>query len=316
MSPRQSAGEHWVGIDVGGTKVLGGLVDATGRVLRTERRATGGRDGSAQALEQTLTEVLEAVSKDVRPSAVGVAAAGLVDAAGERLTFAPHLPWRDEPLRAGLEARWGLPVVLENDATCAVWAEREHGALQGCDSGLLVTVGTGIGGGLLIGGRVVRGAGGMAGEFGHMPMVPGGRECPCGLVGCWEQYVSGTALLGAARRLAAARSAETPSVIDGPEITRSALDGDPDALAAFSEVGHWLGVGVAGLVSALDPERVVIGGGVSSAGDLLLGPAREALATHLVGAGPRVPPPRVPAVHGEYAAVVGAVALARASARG
>src|SRR5690606_23818153 len=243
---------------------------------RTARRSTGGRGVSVAELEQTMTDVLAAVTQDVRPRAVGVAAAGLVDGVGEHVAFAPHLPWRDDPVRERLAARWGLPVALDNDATCALWAEVAHGALAGCDSGLVVNVGTGIGGGVLVGGRVWRGASGMAGEFGHMQVVPDGRACPCGLRGCWEQYVSGTALSGRARELGAGRRAVERDELDGPGVTRAAAAGDPDACAAFDEVGRWLGVGIANLVAALDPERVVVGGGVASAGELLLEPAREA----------------------------------------
>ncbi|GGD18420.1 ROK family protein [Nocardioides daphniae] len=299
-------GPVWVGIDVGGTKVLAGLVDATGRVLRTARLESGGPRATEAALEQTLTDALDLVCEGVTPHGVGLAAAGLVDGAGERVAFAPHLPWRDADVRARLSSRWGLPVALENDATCALWAEVEHGVLAGVSDAVLVTLGTGIGGGLLIGGRVVRGAGGMAGEFGHMQLVPDGRPCPCGLSGCWERYASGTALEVAAEgRLAT-----------GPAITAAARAGDELAVAALADVGRWLGVGVANLVSALDPAVVVVGGGVSSAGDLVLAPAAAALRTHLLAARHRRVPDLVVAHHAEHAGVVGAAALARRLTQG
>lgn len=291
----------WVGIDVGGTKVLAGQVDAAGRVRRTVRLRSGGPTGSVESLEQTLTEALELVCDGITPTGVGVAAAGLVDSSAESVAFAPHLPWRDADVRARLSTRWRLPVALENDATCALWAEVEHGALAGVDDALLVALGTGIGGGVLVGGQVVRGRGGMAGEFGHMQLVPDGRPCPCGLRGCWEQYSSGSALMAAAGE-------RFPS---GPAITEAARAGDRTALGALDEVGRWLGVGVANLVAALDPAVVVVGGGVSSAGDLLLGPADRALRTHLVAAAHREPPRWVVAHHAEHAGVVGAAVLAR-----
>lgn len=291
----------WVGVDVGGTKVLAGLVDAGGEVLRTVRLPSGGRTSTVAALEETLTEAVRLVAADASPLGVGLAAAGFVDVGGDSVVFAPHLPWRDAPVRRRLAERWGLPVALENDATCITWAEVEHGALRGVEQGVVVAVGTGIGGGVVSGGRVVRGATGMAGEFGHARVVPAGRACPCGLEGCWEQYVSGPALVRAAG----------PAHTDGPAVTAAALAGDASALAAFDEVGTWLGIGVANLVAALDPEVVVVGGGVGRAGELLLEPARRALAGHLVGGAHRQAPKLVQAEFRERAGVIGAAALAR-----
>jgi glucokinase len=165
-------------------------------------------------------------------AAVGVAAAGFVDATGEKVRFAPHLPWLDEPVRARLEDRWGVPVLLENDATAAAHAEATYGAARGVADALVVTMGTGIGGGIILGGRLHRGWNGMAGEFGHMQVVPDGLPCECGNRGCWEQYSSGGALV------------------------RFAQDG--------------MGFGLANLVAAFDPECIVVVGGVSAAGDKLL----------------------------------------------
>lgn len=291
----------WIGVDVGGTKVLAGVVDADGRVLHTVRLPARTGPGDVETLEATLTEAVRSAGEGYAVRGVGLAAAGFVDAAGEQVVFAPHLPWRDAPVRRRMAQRWGLPVALENDATCAAWAEVEHGALRGVPHGVVVTVGTGIGGGLVLDGRVVRGAGGMAGEFGHVRLVPDGRPCPCGLTGCWEQYASGTALVRAAG----------PAYVDGPAVTAAAEQGDPTALAAFAEVGTWLGIGVANLVAALDPEIVVVGGGVARAGELLLAPARQSLTDHLVAARHRRGPRLEVAHHGEQAGVVGAAALVR-----
>lgn len=174
---------------------------------------------------------------------------------------------------------------------------------MGVESAVVVTVGTGIGGGLVVGGRVVRGAGGMAGEYGHMTIVPDGLPCECGRRGCWEQYVSGRALL----RAAYGREQEQA---EGVRVTEAARKGDPVALKAFAEVGLWLGRGLANLVAALDPERIVLGGGVSAAGDLLVAPARTELAAQLVGAGHRQPPPICLAELGPEAGLVGAASLA------
>jgi glucokinase len=249
---------------------------------------------------------------------VGVAAAGFVDAAGERVRFAPHLPWRDEEVRQRLEDRFGTRVVLDNDANCAALAEVASGAAAGARQAVVVTMGTGIGGAVVVDGRVVRGHNGMAGEFGHTQVVPGGHPCECGHQGCWEQYSSGNALV----RLARSRLGHEPTLLEelcgadperltGPMITRAAEDGDLVARQAFASVGDWLGVGLANLVAVLDPEVVVVGGGVSAAGDRLLDPARGALRRALVGAGHRVVPPVRQARYGPEAGAVGAVFLAR-----
>jgi glucokinase len=178
------------------------------------------------------------------------------------------------------------------------------GAGQGVDSMLMITIGTGIGGALVLGGRVVRGANGLAGEFGHMQVVPDGLACECGLRGCWEQYCSGRAL-ERVTRVALGRH------LDGPEVAAMAFAGDEVARQAFASIGTWRGVGVAGLVSAFDPQLVVVGGGVSAVGDLLLAPARAALADSLQGTAYRPVPPLVAAQSGPEAGAVGAALLAR-----
>jgi glucokinase len=305
-----------VGVDIGGTKVLAGVVDAQGHVARTALRTTPGRRVVTSQVEDALVEaILEAAGG--RPLAgVGIAAAGFVDTAGERVMFAPHLPWQGEPLRDLLEHRLGCPVGLDNDANCAARAEAHHGAARGAASALMITMGTGIGGAVLLEGRVVRGANGMAGEFGHMQVVPNGQPCECGRRGCWEQYSSGNALVRNARAL----MADQPSVlldmagghperVTGPMVTSAAEEGDLVAHRAFATVGDWLGVGTANLVAALDPEVVVIGGGVSAAGDRLLGPARAALHRTLVGAQHRIVPALVAAELGPRAGMVGAALL-------
>lgn len=312
----------WVGVDVGGTKVLAGVVDEHGRVLRTARRATPGRRVDAEQVEDALTAAVHAVAGDSPVAGVGVAAAGFVDATGERVMFAPHLPWQDEPVRARLQARWGLPVTLGNDASLAALAEATYGAARGASSAVVVTLGTGIGGGLVLDGRVLPGANGMAGEFGHMQVVPDGHPCECGRRGCWEQYSSGTALVRLARErigreptVLAEACGGRPRLLTGPMVSAAAEEGDLVAHQAFESVGDWLGVGVANLVAALDPERVVVGGGVSAAGDRLLDPARRALARSLVGGGQRVVPPVVSALLGPEAGLVGAATQARAAAQ-
>lgn len=315
-----------IGVDVGGSKVLAGRVDAHGKVHGAIQLVTPGRRVEVSIVEATLFEAVEKVADGREIAAVGVAAAGFVDVDRERVLFAPHLPWRGEHLTERLAARIGAPVVLDNDANCAAMAEGEYGAAVGAPSCVLVTLGTGIGGALLVGGRLWRGINGMAGEFGHMQLVPGGLHCECGGSGCWEQYCSGNALVRDART----RVGKGSSLLDtfsggvadqltGPMVTEAAAAGDAEALAAFGDIGHWLGVGLANLVAAMDPARLVIGGGVSEAGEALLAPARTALNASLVAASERTVAGRqvrsVPsidrAVLGPEAGMVGAGVLAR-----
>ncbi|QIX26317.1 ROK family protein [Nocardioides sp. JQ2195] len=312
------AEDVYVGIDVGGTKVLAGVVDNRGRILRTVHRATPGRRVDVSIVEDALTEALGELVGDGVVRGVGLAAAGFVDVTGERVMFAPHLPWVDSPVRARLEERWQVPVALENDATATAHAEATYGAASGVEDAVVVTLGTGIGGGIILGRQVHRGANGMAGEFGHIQVVPGGAACECGGHGCWEQYASGNALVRFAREGLGTRPSileelceGNPSALTGPMVTRAAEEGDLLAHEAFGQVGDWLGVGLANLVAALDPGILVVGGGVSAAGDRLLEPARTALLSSLVGAGHRTVPPLVVARFGAQAGLVGAADLAR-----
>ena len=189
----------FVGVDIGGTKVLAGEVDAHGTVVRTARRDTPGRRVPAALVEAALGEAVHEVAAGRRIEAVGLAAAGFVDVTRTRVLFAPHLPWHGEDVVARLTAAWNVPVIMDNDANCTALAETAYGAAREASSTVLVTLGTGIGGALVLGGELWRGAGGMAGEFGHQQVVPGGLPCQCGRTGCWEQYCSGNALVRHAR---------------------------------------------------------------------------------------------------------------------
>ena len=309
-----------IGVDVGGSKVLASEVLPTGEVASTARRTTPGPDAAPNQVEDALTEAVQEVAGGRVVAAVGVGAAGFVDAAGERVMFAPHLPWRDDPVRSRLADRWKVMVVLDNDANCAARAELVFGAGGGVSSAVMVTLGTGIGGALVVDGAVHRGWQGMAGEFGHMQVVPDGNQCECGRRGCWEEYCSGRALVDHARHrmrqqptLLEELCGGNPDALTGPMVTRAAEAGDLVAREAFVYVGEWLGVGVANLVAVFDPEVVIVAGGVSAAGDRLLSPAREALGRSVVGAAYRVVPPIVAATLGPLAGVVGAAELARRS---
>ncbi|HIV58583.1 MAG TPA: ROK family glucokinase [Candidatus Stackebrandtia faecavium] len=272
-----------IGIDIGGTKVLGGVVAEDGTVVASHRIATPATD--VAAIRTVIVDLVRRLSAAHEVIAVGIGAAGWIDATRSTVQFSPNLAWRHEPLREGLSRDIDVPVVVENDANVAMWAEYRYGAARGVNNTALFTVGTGIGGGLISDGRLVRGAHGVAAEFGHVRVVPDGIECGCGRRGCLEQYASGTALVREAKRLASCDEERAvkllelaggdPNGVDGPMVTEAARDGDPVALAAFAHIGTNLGSALIDLVQVADPEIIVIGGGVVNAGDLLLDPIRE-----------------------------------------
>lgn len=314
-----------VGIDIGGTKVMAGVVDADGTILEKVRAETPEKSKSPKVVEDTIAELVLDLSDRHDVHAVGIGAAGWIDADRSRVLFAPHLAWRDEPLKDALTARLAVPVMVDNDANAAAWGEWRFGAGRGEDHLVMITLGTGIGGAILEEGRVKRGKYGVAGEFGHMQVVPGGHRCPCGNRGCWEQYSSGNALVREARELAAAESPVAYGIIErvagqvgditGPLITELAREGDAMCTELLQEMGAWLGVGIANLAAALDPSCFVVGGGVSAADELLIEPAREAFRRQLTGRGYRPEARIVKAQLGPEAGMVGAADLARLVAR-
>jgi glucokinase len=321
-------GDLAIGIDIGGTKVAGGILDETGAIVARARRDTPHRSKSPDVVEGTIVDVVTELLHRVEPGrviAVGIGAAGFVAADRATVVFAPHLSWRQEPLRDALQRRIPVPVFVDNDANAAAWAEWKFGAAQGETHLMMITLGTGIGGGILMAGQVVRGRYGIAGEFGHMQVVPGGQRCECGNRGCWEQYASGNALVREARALVMANSPVATDLLEradgdsqrltGPLITEAAADGDPTAIELLGEIGRWLGVGIANLAAAFDPGTFVIGGGVSAAGDLLLEPARESFGRQLPGRGYRPEATIVAARLGNEAGLIGAADLAREGAR-
>ncbi|WP_183099587.1 ROK family glucokinase, partial [Nocardioides pelophilus] len=274
-----------------------------------------------EAIEAAVAGLVAGLAARHPVSAVGVGAAGYIDADRSTVLFAPNIAWRDEPLGAELARLTGLPVIIENDANAAAWGEFRYGAGGDVDDQLMVTVGTGIGGGVITDGRLLRGAYGVAGEIGHLCLVPDGLQCGCGNRGCFEQYGSGSALVRVTREAAAGssllardlldRAGGDPAAITGPLITAAAQDGDRFAIEQLGVLGHWLGHGIASLVAVLDPAVIVIGGGVSEAGDLLLDPIREAFARELAGRGYRPQAEIRRAVLGNRAGVIGAADLAR-----
>jgi glucokinase len=308
-----------IGVDIGGTKIAGGVVSATGEILSRARRDTPAQDPDQIAHDvAALVRELQAGRDDVR--AVGVACAGFIDRTGSTVLFAPNLAWRDEPLKMRLEAIVELPVIIENDANAAAWGEFRFGAATEADDMVLITVGTGIGGGVVVDSRLLRGAYGIGGELGHMRVVPDGIRCGCGNRGCWEVYASGNALLREASELVASGALHGAAIsescggdlasLQGHHVTTVAQAGDAAAIELLADLGRWVGEGAASVAAVLDPELIVIGGGVIAAGELLLGPARAAYGRQLTGRGHRPVAEIVPAALGNDAGMIGAAALA------
>jgi glucokinase len=304
-----------VGVDVGGTKVAAMRVHGDGRIIDQCQVDTPSRDADG-AVEALLEAARRMMGEQVQ--AVGIGAAGLVDFAAGVLRYAPNIAWREVRIAERVSQEFGRPCLLDNDANVAAWAEFRFGAGRGTTEMLLVTVGTGIGGGIVSGGRMFRGAHGFAADIGHIIVEPGGPLCGCGNFGCWEQVASGRAIQrlgqGVARdhpnSLVAELAGGDPGRVTGPLVTQAAMEGDDVAKSVLAEVGRRLGEGIGGLVNVLDPEVVVVGGGAVEAGDLLLGPAREAFLEAVEAPDHRPEVPIRPAEMGNDAGAVGAAALA------
>jgi glucokinase len=310
---------HAIGIDIGGTKIAGALVDENGVIVREARVPTPAHD--PDAIADAVVSLINELGEGVEVAAAGVAAAGYVDAARANIVYAPNLSWRNEPFKQKLESRLTIPVFIDNDANAAGWAEYRFGAGRGYQHMVMLTIGTGVGGAIITDGHLLRGGYGVAAELGHIRHIPNGRLCGCGRNGCIEQYGSGTALLRAAQELAdsdpiaGARLAElrdeNQGQLTGAQVYQAISEGDAGALSILSELGIALGKTIATLAAILDPEIVVIGGGVSAAGELLLGPMREAYLGSLSARGFH---PELKLVTAEFvndAGVVGAADLAR-----
>ena len=307
------------GIDVGGTKIAGGVVDDDGTVVEKLRVESPAED--VEAIEEAIAGLVTELASRHEITAVGVGAAGYVDRERARVLIAPNLAWRDVDLKDELEEHIDLPVVIENDANAAAWGEFRYGAGHDVENLLLVTVGTGVGGGLVSEGELHRGAFGVAAEIGHLRVVRDGILCGCGQQGCLEQYGSGSALEREARAAATNDPDAAATLldlaggdveaIDGPMVTRAAFEGDEFSLAQLADLGRWLGEGIASLCTVLDPAVVAIGGGVSAAEDLLLDPLRAAYEEHLPGRQHRPLAEIRLATLGNTAGLIGAADLAR-----
>ena len=288
-----------------------------GEILSDLREPTPA--GDPGAITDLVVRMIEQLSDGHQVIAAGVAAAGFIDAAQSTVYYAPNINWRNEPFRDRLRERLGIDVTIDNDANAAGWAEFRFGAAREAHDMTMLTIGTGVGGAIVTGDRLLRGGFGTAGELGHLRVVPDGLPCGCGARGCIEQYGSGRALLRMANEIADAGGIglqlsverERAGGLTGDILARLLVDEDAGALHALRQLGTWLGQACASLSAVLDPEMFVFGGGVSVAGDRLLDPVRESYLAHLPARGYHPEPKFVVAELVNDAGVVGAADLAR-----
>ena len=309
---------HAIGIDIGGTKVAGALVDENGTIVRQDRKPTPA--GDSEALKHVVVDMINELADGTDAVAAGVAAPGFIDATGSIVYYTPNVPWRHEQLRHALEPKVGVPVIIENDANAAGWAEFRFGAGRLSTDMVMLTIGTGVGGAIVANDRLFRGGFGAGGELGHMRIVPNGLPCGCGANGCIEQYGSGRALQryantladagGIGQKLAEVR-AKNGNYLHGADIGALIDDDDPGALQAVRQLGDWLGQACASFAAILDPQVFVIGGGVASAGEKLLAPIRQAFLQTLPARGYHPEPEFRIAELVNDAGVVGAADVAR-----
>lgn len=294
-----------------------GLVDASGRIVEIKLAPT---PASPNAVLGGLIELLDdLIAGSESPiGGIGIGAAGLVDVRAGVVRYAPNLSYREAPIVEVLSEEFGVRVTLDNDATCAGYAEFRDGSGRGADNVIMVTLGTGIGGGFIFDGLIYRGSHGFAAEIGHMVIDPRGPKCGCGQFGCWERLASGTALGEMAREIAAspegarilAAANGQLANVKGESVSQAAADGDPVARGLIERLGRNLGVGLASLGNILDPHRFVIGGGLVRLGEDLLVPARAELIDKIEGAGHRPEIEVVAAALGDDAGVIGAALMA------
>jgi glucokinase len=281
-----------VGIDIGGTKIAGALVNEAGELVRQEKVSSPATDSSEMA--KSIIGLIRLLAEGEKILGVGVAAAGFLNAERSEVYYSPNINWRNEPIKRLITDQIDYPVLLENDANAAGWAEYRYGSGQGAKTMVMLTIGTGVGGAIVNDGKLFHGGFGIGGELGHIRMVPNGRDCGCGQKGCLESYASGTALLKAAKELVSSNDPKAKRLIElsalsgeltGTELYQAITEHDPGSLELLSDLGGWLGQAVASYAAALDPDVVVIGGGVSAADSLLLDPIRKSYLEHLPARG-------------------------------
>ena len=309
------SGALYIGIDLGGTNLRAGLVDEEGHIIgpveRAGTRAAEGPEAVMARMVELARRLLERPEAAGRVRAVGVGAPGPLDSRRGLIIYTPNLPgFEDYPVAGRVAEATGLPTFLENDANCACYGEFWVGAGRGVSDMVILTLGTGVGGGMVLDGRLRRGPHDTAGHLGHIVVRPGGRPCGCGGRGCLEQYASATAVLRRYRELLAEAGATPPRDTGTRQVAEAAARGEPAAQRAFREAAEALGWALVTIANTIDPELAVIGGGLAGAGPLLLPPAEEILRRHALY------PPRErmrveKALLGDDAGIIGAAGCAR-----
>jgi glucokinase len=320
LSTTIDSSELTIGIDIGGTKVLGGVVDSTGKIIDSARRPTplaGGKE-----LVATIIDLVKEFQTKHKIAGIGISVAALISKDQGTIVGAPNIANLSQlNFVAELKKVFELPVVAENDANAAMWAEYKFGNAQGFNPVIFFIIGTGMGGGLVIDGKLFRGANGIGAEFGHMIVQPNGIRCGCGALGCIEQYASGSALMRYAKEAIELNPKKGQELLDlcgvklseltGSDLSNAAKKGDELALAAFHKQADWLGSACASYTLLLDPQAIVVGGGVVEAGELFLAPVRSAMEKYMPFAGKHLLPKIIAARFGNDAGLIGAADLVR-----
>lgn len=320
MSAQIPSSALTIGIDIGGTKVLGGVVDSTGKVIDSARRATPSAGG--MELIATVIDLIKEFQQKHQVAGVGISVAALISSDQGTIVGAPNIANLSELNFVNeIKKEINLPVIAENDANAAMWAEFKFGNAKGFNPVIFFIIGTGMGGGLVIDGKLFRGAHGIGAEFGHMIVQPQGIKCGCGTQGCIEQYASGSALMRYAKEGIEADPQKGKRLLElaggnlneltGSVLTTAAKNGDELAIAAFNKQANWLGSACASYTLLLDPQAIVVGGGVVDAGELFLEPVRKAMHTYLPFGKSHPVPKIIAAKFGNDAGLIGAADLVR-----
>ena len=307
-----------IGIDIGGTKISAGVVDSSGNLIDSSRCSTPAEGG--KELISSVINLIKEFNKKYEIKGIGISIAALISSDYGTIVGAPNIANLSKLHFVNeIKEKFELPIIIENDANAAMWAEFKFGNAKSLNPVMFFIIGTGVGGGLVIDGKLFKGVNGIGAEFGHMCVVPDGLSCGCGSKGCLEQYASGGALIRYANEALLANPDKSEEVLSfgegklsGTALTKAAKAGNELALAAFSKQADWLGLACASYSLIIDPQAIIIGGGVVDAGELFLAPVRAAMRKYMPFAESHVPPKIIAAKFGNDAGLIGAADLVRA----